>query len=82
MLTTHFAPAETRPAPLVLRAAATLYWAWYAYRARRAQRLTVQILQSLDQRTLKDIGVDQSEIESTVYNRSGDRLRLYDGKWC
>ena len=50
---------------------------WRAYLDRRARRATVRILHSLDARTLKDIGVNPSEIESLVYGRS-DRVRRYD----
>ena len=39
----------------------------------RAQRATVLMLRSLDGRTLKDIGIDRSEIESVVYGRPDDR---------
>jgi uncharacterized protein YjiS (DUF1127 family) len=50
---------------------------WQAYLGRRAKRATVNILRSLDARTLKDIGIDPSEIESVVYGRPHDRLRRY-----
>jgi uncharacterized protein YjiS (DUF1127 family) len=50
------------------------YWSW------RAKRATVRILKTLDRRTLQDIGVDASEIESAVYG-SPDRRRCYDETW-
>lgn len=47
---------------------------WLAYWHRQAERATVAILGSLDDRTLKDIGMDRSEIEAVVYGPSNDRL--------
>jgi uncharacterized protein YjiS (DUF1127 family) len=41
--------------------------AWAAYWTWRAQHATATILHALDDRTLKDIGVDRSEIESVVW---------------
>jgi uncharacterized protein YjiS (DUF1127 family) len=52
--------------------------AWRRYWMRRAQRATVLILQSLDDRTLRDIGISPSEIESCVYSKTADRRRPYD----
>jgi uncharacterized protein YjiS (DUF1127 family) len=49
--------------------------AWAAYWSARARRATVLMLRSLDGRTLKDIGIDRSEIESVVYGQPGDRCR-------
>jgi uncharacterized protein YjiS (DUF1127 family) len=51
------------------------YWDW------RARELTVHILCSLDSRTLRDIGVDPSEIDSYVHSRRRDRRRQYDTSW-
>ena len=54
--------------------------AWRAYWDRRARRLTVMILNSLDARTLHDIGISPSEIESLVRCTAGQRRR-YDASW-
>lgn len=51
-----------------------LWSRWEAYWTRRAKRATVALLRGLDDRVLHDIGIDRSEIESVVYNRSCDRL--------
>jgi uncharacterized protein YjiS (DUF1127 family) len=51
--------------------------AWAGYWTRRAERATVAILLALDSRTLKDIGLDRSEIESVAQGdcqRRGPRL--------
>jgi uncharacterized protein YjiS (DUF1127 family) len=53
--------------------AGSMQSAWSAYWTHRAERATVQMLQSLDDRTLKDIGIDRSEIESVAHNPGGDR---------
>ena len=50
---------------------------WHAYWAHRAQRASVHLLSSLDDRTLQDIGVNRSEIESVVYSKYGERRRHY-----
>jgi uncharacterized protein YjiS (DUF1127 family) len=39
---------------------------WRSYWRRRAERATLFMLHSLDDRTLKDIGIDRSEIESVT----------------
>ena len=54
---------------------------WRTYWERRARRATILILCSLDERTLHDIGINPSEIESCVYNGGDDRLRRYNETW-
>jgi len=51
---------------------------WRGYWRRRAQRATLFMLQSLDDRTLKDLGIDRSEIEAVASRgreRHPDRYR-------
>ncbi len=55
--------------------------AWHAFRARRARHATAEILGSLDDRTLRDIGISRGEITSVVFGRRGDRKRCYDEAW-
>jgi uncharacterized protein YjiS (DUF1127 family) len=71
---------QSRPT-LRARAVAFSRRGWRTYWERRARRATVLILCSLDERTLHDIGISPSEIESCVYSRSGDRLRRYHESW-
>jgi uncharacterized protein YjiS (DUF1127 family) len=66
---------------LAARAGSTIAKSWRAYWQRRAKRATVEILHSLDDRTLRDIGVGRDEIPSLVYGRRGDRTRCYDESW-
>ena len=52
--------------------------AWSRYWTRRAEHATVGLLHALDDRALKDIGLDRSEIESVVYNASrGERRQQF-----
>lgn len=48
---------------VALRDAWERFWIW------RAARATVYILHALDDRTLKDLGMDRTEIESVVYGQ-------------
>ena len=41
---------------------------WTRYWTHRAARATLAMLHSLEDRALKDIGLDRSEIESVVYS--------------
>jgi uncharacterized protein YjiS (DUF1127 family) len=70
-----------RPSALPARAARLLGAGWRAYWDWRARKATVLILRSLDCRTLRDIGIHPSEIESLVYGGGGDRCRRYDAAW-
>ena len=80
MQTTELVLTQHRSAP-VWRIAASARRLWVAYWDRRARQATVQILRSLDHRTLKDIGLDPAEIESTIYGKPGERLQLYREDW-
>ena len=82
MLMTHFVPAQRRiPRPLGSRLAGLGLQAWANWRHKRAQQKTVRILNGLDCRTLKDIGVSPGEIESVVYGNPRDRTRSYRDDW-
>ena len=54
---------------------------WRTYWELRARKASVMLLSSLDNRTLDDIGLDRSEIESFVYDKSRSRLRQYQPGW-
>ena len=43
--------------------------------------MTAHILRSLDERTLRDIGISAGEIDSVVYGRPGDRRCRYHAHW-
>jgi uncharacterized protein YjiS (DUF1127 family) len=49
---------------------------WTRYWTRRAEHATIGILHALDDRTLKDIGLDRSEIESAVCSTRRDERRM------
>ncbi|HEX5997783.1 MAG TPA: DUF1127 domain-containing protein [Hyphomicrobiaceae bacterium] len=59
------------------RALAVTRRAWTHYWTRRAARATVGILSALDDRALKDIGFDRSEIDSVVYGDGSERRRAF-----
>jgi uncharacterized protein YjiS (DUF1127 family) len=65
-------PGNPPGRPLRRRVGTAVQKAWRGYWRRRADRATRAILLSLDDRTLKDIGLDRSEVESVVY-AGGDR---------
>jgi uncharacterized protein YjiS (DUF1127 family) len=64
-----------RLAPLAGRIGSLIAKVWRTYWDWRLRRTTVLILQSLDRRTLHDIGIDPSEIESLVCHAGRDRRR-------
>ena len=67
---------RTAPSTFYNRASDVVRSAWAGYWVRRAERATVFALHALDDRTLKDIGMDRSEIESVVYAPRRDRARI------
>ncbi len=70
----------TRPGTFGLhRIAVVAKSAWCAYWDRRARQATVALLQSLDAPTLRDIGINRSEIESVVYGPPLNRRQQYQG---
>jgi uncharacterized protein YjiS (DUF1127 family) len=54
---------------------------WHAFVTWQAKRATIALLYELDERTLKDIGLDRSEIVSVVLGTEGERIRSYDENW-
>ena len=79
-MTRHFASRTfQQPSPAARRGFVGRWWrAYWDWRARKA---TVFMLAALDRRTLHDIGIDPSEIESLVHGRICDRRRCYDADW-
>ena len=59
------------------RAAAAVRKTWRTYWGRQAQRATAVMLYALNDRTLKDIGIDRDEIESLVNDATSERRRPY-----
>jgi len=55
--------------------------AWHTYWDWRARQATVEILRALDNRTLHDIGLSRSEIESVVRDARRERRHCYDEGW-
>jgi len=51
------------------------YWEW------QRRRTTVRILAALDERTLKDIGINPSEITSYAYGDPDQRRRRCEASW-
>lgn len=67
---THSPVIETSTAG---RMAARFKAGWQAFLLRRRLKATVFTLRGLDDRTLSDIGLDRSEIESVVCSKSHER---------
>ena len=54
---------------------------WRAYWDWQRRRTTVRILAALDERTLKDIGINPSEITSYAYGDPDQRRRRCEASW-
>ena len=54
---------------------------WRSYRVWRNQQLAVAALRRLDNRMLKDLGIDRSEITSVVRTGGRDRHPKFRGQW-
>ena len=70
-----FRPGDLDPSR---RAKQLLLRLWNAYWDHQARRATAVMLYALSDRTLADIGVDRSEIESLVNSRTEDRRLRYE----
>ena len=73
--------AERDTPTLAARTGSRIAKAWRTYWQWRARRATLDLLHSLDDRTLRDIGVGRNEVTSLVYGRPGDRTRCYEETW-
>lgn len=60
------------------RFATVIRQALEGYRCKRRQAATARILEGLDDRTLRDIGIDRSEISSVVATRCRGRRIKFD----
>jgi len=70
---------DARPTSIATRLAAHFRNGCREYLQRRRLKATVFTLRGLDDRTLRDIGLDRSEIESVVHCKgAGRRLRYVD----
>jgi len=67
--------ARGRVATLAAAVAATAGKWWRAYALRRERNAAVRELRALDDRTLKDIGINRCEIEWVVDGQDDTRLR-------
>jgi uncharacterized protein YjiS (DUF1127 family) len=54
---------------------------WRAYWEWQRRRTTVRILAALDERTLRDIGINPSEITSYAYGDPDQRRRRCEASW-
>jgi uncharacterized protein YjiS (DUF1127 family) len=70
----RFSLLAARIGALTVRGLARL-WDWHSRRA------TVSMLQGLDDRTLKDIGISRGEITSLVHGDPANRRRPYQEAW-
>ena len=63
----------------ISRVIAHLNNGWHRYLLRRRLKATIYTLQGLDSRTLSDIGLDRSEIESVVNSGGAGRRQRLEG---
>jgi uncharacterized protein YjiS (DUF1127 family) len=78
---TTASPSRSVAVSTGLRLVHSLIDVWRAYWVYRARRASIVLLSSLDDRTLADIGLGRSEIESVVRQKSRMRLRHYAPDW-
>ena len=69
---TDIAAATHTQTSALHRLGAVVARAWNGYRAYRANRAAVIMLQSLDPQALRDMGINHGEIESVVYGQRED----------
>ncbi|HET6927320.1 MAG TPA: DUF1127 domain-containing protein [Hyphomicrobiaceae bacterium] len=78
---TTTSPSHSMGSNAGLRLGQSLLEIWRAFWLHRARRASIVLLSSLDDRTLADIGLARSEIESVVRHKSRQRLRHYAPDW-
>jgi uncharacterized protein YjiS (DUF1127 family) len=54
---------------------------WARFRGWQAQHETLRLLHSIDDATLRELGISPPEIEALVYGKDDDRIRRYDSDW-
>ncbi|MDX2157170.1 MAG: DUF1127 domain-containing protein [Hyphomicrobiaceae bacterium] len=73
MRTIAFVPSSTDASAVAAVIGRARIW-WHRYRHWQRRRATIRVLHGLSDRTLNDIGLDRSEIESVAWRGSEDRM--------
>jgi uncharacterized protein YjiS (DUF1127 family) len=74
---TLITPAGSEHESWIDRGLARLAAGWLHFRRERRLKATINGIRGLDDRTLKDIGVDRSEIEAIVRSKAAGRRQRY-----
>ncbi len=78
-MTTNTAALMRAPAPSLSERMSSAIARWVEIRSRRRAEIAMG---SLDAHTLKDIGIDRSEIRSVLYGDPRERIKSRDPRAC